>query len=191
MRVFQSRTFIAACLLALLAAGSSFTAVSATDKAATKPAVAPATGSACIIEQTPCSQYATVTPLDLVRSPGDYLEKPVRFEAEFSTFTMLGLDYSRAKRDSRDYYGLTVRRPDVKHHVIPLPELKLFAKRKENEDKDPWLELERGDQILVYGKVFATALREPWMDIQRIDVLKKAPLTGRSKRKADAKKLEE
>ncbi|MEB3205802.1 MAG: hypothetical protein VKK59_00465 [Vampirovibrionales bacterium] len=149
-----------------------------------------------------CSAYAEVTSLDLVQRPADYLNKLVKFEAEFNTFSTLGLDYSRAKRDARDYYGLMVRRPDVSHHVIPLSELKLFAKRPDepkNEQKQPpktvtpqsqkpqesskeadtllknWMELERGDRILIYGKVFSAALDDPWMDVQRIDLLKKAP----------------
>ena len=160
-----------------------------------------------------CSSYEETTSLDLVQRPAEYLNKLVKFEAEFNTFSTLGLDYSRAKRDSKDYYGLMVRRPDVTHHVIPLSELKIFAKRPDEEketkksDKTPppsvprkqepadksdtvldsWMDLERGDRILIYGKVFSIALDDPWMDVQRIDLLKKAPSKKKKSSESTAK----
>lgn len=114
----------------------------------------------------------TVSPLQLVKTPDQFLNKQVTFDGEFSGFTGLGLDYSKAMRSSKDYVGVLVRRPDVRHHHIPLAELKLFYPRTKSESLTT---LEPGDMIRVRGKVFSTALQEPWLDIDQLTVVKKKP----------------
>jgi hypothetical protein len=112
-----------------------------------------------------------VTPLQLVRTPEAYLNQAVKFDAEFSGFSGLGLDYKKAYRDAKDYVTVLVRRPDVQHHSIPLSELKLFYPRKQSEALG---DLEPGDALTIEGTVFSTALREPWVDITSLKVIKAA-----------------
>ena len=101
---------------------------------------------------------------DLVCSPCDYLNKNVKFEGKFATFTVLGLDYPPALRKSEDYVGLLVfnDNPDSK---VPLSELKMFLKRSEIEK---YTDLKAGDKITVTGYVFSNALGDVWMDIREL-----------------------
>lgn len=115
--------------------------------------------------------YIRVTPIELLKSPADYLNKDIQIEGTFSSFSSLGLDYKKALRDSKDYVSLLLLRPDVAHHKIPLAELKLIYPRKKSEEV---LELESGDIISVKGRVFSTALNDPWVDVEILDVVKKA-----------------
>jgi hypothetical protein len=59
----------------------------------------------------------------------------------------------------------------VQHHSIPLSELKLFYPRKQSEALG---DLEPGDALTIEGTVFSTALREPWVDITSLKVIKAA-----------------
>jgi len=155
-----SVSFYTLGLLALVALTLSFVAPSGV-QSATAPAATPAA--------TVKAAAKAVTPLQLVRSPETYLNQTVSFDAEFSGFSGLGLDYKKAYRNAKDYVTVLVRRPDVQHHNIPLSELKLFYPRKQSEALS---DLEPGDKISIQGQVFSTALREPWVDITQLKVLK-------------------
>lgn len=115
--------------------------------------------------------YQDTTVIDLVKTPDQFLEKGVRFTATFNSFSNLGLDYNKAMRESKDYISMLVLRPDVSHHKIPLAELKLIYPRKQSE---AILNLESGDEIRVNGSVFSTALGDPWVDVEQVEVIKKA-----------------
>lgn len=108
-----------------------------------------------------------VSPLDLVDDPDKYLDKYVSIQAEFDRYSTLGLDYKPAFRDSKDYITFLVRRPDVKRkkHVIPLSQLKLIIKRITAEK---YTNLDSGDEIKIYGKVFSNALGDPWMEVNHV-----------------------
>ena len=111
--------------------------------------------------------YATVESLSVVKAPKDFLGKKIQFAGTFSGFSGLGLDYPKAMRAGKDYVNLLVRRPDVTAANIPMGELKLFYPRKKSEAvKD----LNVGDQVLVYGQVFSSALNEPWVDVDQLDI---------------------
>lgn len=117
----------------------------------------------------PPSSYLTVTPLDILHNPTQYLEKGVAFDGTFNTFSAIGLDYKRAFRDSTDFITLLINRPDVTNgHTIPLSELKLFYPRKESEAV---MHLESGDKIAIKGKVFSDALGDAWVDVIQLKVL--------------------
>lgn len=124
------------------------------------------TAKAAVVAAKPAKE---VTPLQLVRNPEAYLNQAVKFDAEFSGFSGLGLDYKKAYRDAKDFVTVLVRRPDVQHHSIPLSELKLFYPRKQSETLG---DLEPGDTLSIEGTVFSTALREPWVDINSLKVIK-------------------
>ena len=107
--------------------------------------------------------YITVEPLDVVANPQNYLNKNVKMQAVFHKFSMLGLDYDKAKRDSKDHISMLIKRPGVAgSYTIPLSEMKIIIKRDLAEKLS---DLESGDRIELTGKVFSTALKDPWIDV--------------------------
>ena len=122
------------------------------------------------VDNTPA---ISVTPIELVKQPDSYLNKKVSFKATFNSFASLGLDYKKAFRDSKDYVSVLVLRSDVSpRYRIPLSELKLFFPRKKS---DLVLHLDAGDTIQISGRVFSNALGEPWVDIDQLNIVEKAP----------------
>ena len=116
------------------------------------------------------SQYVCVKPLDVVANPDLYLNKKIKFKAAFDKFSTLGLDYKPAFRDSQKYISFLIKRDDITDHTIPLAEMKIFIKRT---DAEKFIDLESGDIIEVYGKVFSNALTDPWIDTEKLIVLEK------------------
>ena len=129
-------------------------------------------------ERVATSNVITVSPLSIVASPDKFLNKTVTFTGDFVAFTSLGLDYKPAFRDGTKYIGMLIKRDDVKNHVIPLSELKMFVLREEAEKHT---DIEQGDKVKITGKVFSTALGDPWVDVTKFEVLTK-------KEKKDEKK---
>lgn len=116
------------------------------------------------------SEYICVKPLDVVANPDKYLNKKVKFKASFDKFSTLGLDYKPAMRDSQKYISFLIKRDDVTDHTIPLSEMKIFILRSEAEK---FIELDSGDIIEVYGKVFSDALTDAWIDTEKLVVVEK------------------
>lgn len=114
------------------------------------------------------NEYTAVSSLNIVNNPSAYLNKKVRFKAAFDKFSTLGLDYKPAFRDSQKYISFLIRRDDVTDHVIPLSEMKIFIKRSEAEK---FIDLDSGDIIEVYGKVFSDALTDAWVDTDKLVVI--------------------
>lgn len=108
-----------------------------------------------------------VSPLSLVKNPEIYLNKTVTFSGEFVSFTSLGLDYKPAFRDGTKYIGILMKRPDVKAHTIPLSELKMLMTREMAEKNT---DIETGDKFKLTGKVFSTALGDPWLDVTEFTI---------------------
>lgn len=108
-----------------------------------------------------------VSPEDLVNKPHDYLGKNVKFNGNFFAFSTLALDYKPAFRSSKTHISMLILR-NGSH--IPLSELKLAMMMP--KDKDPDTQtlggLKDGDQIEVVGKVFSTALDDPWVEILKL-----------------------
>lgn len=114
-------------------------------------------------------KYTSITsPMLLVNNPYQYLNKNVEFTAKFNKFSALGLDYPPAKRESQVYTGVLIERDDVKTHVIPLSELKMFLKI---EELKKITEISSGDKVKIKGKVFSAALGDPWLDINELTIL--------------------
>lgn len=116
-----------------------------------------------------------VSPETLVDHPAEYLNKNIRFSALFYGYNSLATDYKPAMRSAKDYVSFSVLR---EHSKVPLSELKLAVKNPK-EEKDPltalMLKLKEKDEIEVIGKVFNTALDEPWVDVLKLKVIKAAP----------------
>ena len=112
--------------------------------------------------------YLSASPLNVVNNPSTYLNKNITFDAEFVAFSSLGLDYKPALKESRNYIGILIKRDDVKTNVIPLSEMKIFMSR---EMAEKHLDLDQGDKVKISGKVFSTALGDPWVEIEEFQVL--------------------
>ena len=132
--------------------------------------------SSTIINQSGIQQqdYALVNPLNLVARPNFYLNKNVKIKAKFDKFSTLGLDYKPAMRSSGKYISFLIQRPDVTDHNIPLSELKLCLSRTEAEK---YIELNSGDIVEFSGKVFSTALGDPWVEVTNFNVICTKPKT--------------
>ncbi len=112
---------------------------------------------------------------NLVEHAGEYLNKNVRFVANFHAYSSLALDYKPALRPAKTNLSFLVLRNNSK---VPLSELKLAMAIPKEGDKSPQAvlitELKEGDQLEITGKVFAVALDEPWVDVLKIKRLKAA-----------------
>ncbi len=109
-----------------------------------------------------------VSPLSVVNNPYMYLNKDITFNAEFIAFSSLGLDYKPALREAEKYIGVLIKRDDAPNHIIPLSEMKIFLSR---ENAEKYIDLEQGDKIKITGKVFSTALGDPWVDIKSMEII--------------------
>lgn len=118
--------------------------------------------------QTNNTAYSLVNPLDLVARPDFYYNKNVRIKAKFDKFSTLGLDYKPAMKSSETYISFLIQRPDITNHNIPLSELKLFLNRTEAEKH---IDLNSGDIVEFSGRIFSTALGDPWMDVTNFKVV--------------------
>lgn len=125
-----------------------------------------------------------VDSLDVVNNPTSYLNKNITMKATFDKFSALGLDYKKALRPTADYIGFLIQRDDKPDHDIPLSEMKLFLKR---DYAEKFIDLEVGDKIQITGKVFSDALGDPWIDVNKIEVLKKAKVTEEDNKKSEKK----
>ena len=123
---------------------------------------------AVVPQQQAPIEYVSVNQLDVVANPYRYLRRNIKIKAKFDKFSTLGLDYSPAMRSSEKYISFLIQRPDTSNHDIPLSELKIFLK-KEVAEKN--IDLDAGDEIEFTGKVFSTALGDPWMDVDSFKVL--------------------
>ena len=121
---------------------------------------------------------------DLVEKPHDFLGKNVKFNCAFVAFSNLGLDYKPAFRSSKTHISFLVSKAKKQ---IPLSELKLAMTIPKDKDPDTTLlaNLKEGDSIEITGKVFSSALDDPWLEVLRLKKLggddKKADVTAKAK----------
>jgi hypothetical protein len=134
--------------------------------------------------EPPIENVVGVTTTELADKPRDYLNKNVKFIAKFFAFNNLALDYKPALRPSKTHLSFIVLRPEAH---IPFSEIKLaMAIPKEKDPASQVLtSLKEGDQVEVIGKVFATPLDEPWIDVLRLKRLSSAE----DKKEKDDKKV--
>ncbi|MDD3593800.1 MAG: hypothetical protein PHX18_04130 [Candidatus Gastranaerophilales bacterium] len=126
------------------------------------------------------AQTCEVRQSDLVLKPKNYLSKKIKINASFDKFSTLGLDYEPVNMSSKDYISFLIKRNDVKEYDIPLSELKLIIKRDYAEKE--LINIENNDKIEVYGKVFSTALGDPWVLVDKVVIL-----TPKENKKAESK----
>lgn len=113
-----------------------------------------------------------VSLLEIVSQPKKYKNKRVNLTGEFYSFSNLSLDYEKAMKSSKEYFGIVLSRPDIKE--IPLVELKLALSLKKFKENEDLAAINHGDIIHIYGEVYAVALGEPWLEVKSIEVEHKA-----------------
>ena len=123
-------------------------------------------------QQQQTQGYMSVNPIDVVNRPNFYLNKNIKIRAKFDKFSTLGLDYKPAMRSSEKYISFLIQRPDVQSHNIPLSEMKIFISRTEAEKH---IDLNSGDIVEFTGRVFSTALGDPWVDVNNFTVISTKP----------------
>jgi hypothetical protein len=155
----------------------------ATKPATDKPAEKSDKPGAKAAPEPPIENVVNVTTTELVDKPREFLNKNVKFVAQFYVFSNLPLDYKPAMRPSKTHLGFLVLRPDGH---IPYSELKIAMPiPKEKEPTNQLLaSLKTGDQIEVIAKVYSNQLDEPWVDVLR---LKKLASASEDKDKKDDK----
>lgn len=121
-------------------------------------------------KQINTADYAPAESLNVVANPQSYLNKNIKMKATFDKFSTLGLDYKPAMRKSQDYISFLIKRDDVKDHTVPLSEMKIFMKRA---DAEKFIDLDSGDIVEIYGRVFSTALGDPWVDAEKLVIVEK------------------
>ncbi|MBX9667139.1 MAG: hypothetical protein K2X93_05945 [Candidatus Obscuribacterales bacterium] len=115
-----------------------------------------------------------VSPEQLIEKPKDFLGKNIRFTADFAGFCTLALNYKPAFRPQKTHISFLVRKPDSK---VPLSEMKLALPIPKETDKTKnklLTSLKDGDKLEITGKVFSTALDEPWIDVVAVKRLSEA-----------------
>lgn len=127
----------------------------------------------------------SVTPDELVNKPAEFLGKNVKFNANFFAWSNLGLDYKPAFRSSKTHLSFLILRPSSH---IPLSELKLAMMIPKEKDPDAALFaiLKDGDQVELIGKVFSTALDDPWVEVFRLKKLSSSDDKDKKTASADA-----
>jgi len=126
----------------------------------------------------PLTNVNAVTPDSLIEKPKEFLGKNVKFTADFAGFCTLALNYKPAFRPQKTHISFLVRKTETK---VPLSELKLALPIPKETDKTKnklLTSLKDGDKLEVTGKVFSTALDEPWVDVLAIKRLSEAKKTG-------------
>ena len=73
-------------------------------------------------------------------------------------------------RSHEQYISFMIQRPDITNHNIPLSEFKIFLKKDVAEKN---IDLDAGDEVEFTGKIFSTALGDPWMDVDDFKVVNK------------------
>ncbi len=106
---------------------------------------------------------------ELVAKPKDFLNKKLTIEGDFYSFSSLSLDYKKALRESKDFIGIILSRPDKKD--IPLVELKISAPLELFKNED--ISIDHGDKLRLNTKVYAVALGEPWLELKDLEIIKK------------------
>ena len=150
-------------VLSIMILGLNFNYVNAATKAPVKPAAQPAAQP--VVTKPVESETLKVNSLDLVKNPTKFLNKNIMMNCKFDKFSTLGLDYKPAMKSSEDFISFLIKRDDTIND-IPLSELKMFLDKKTAEK---FINLKSGDDIIVTGTVFSTALGDPWVNVTKLE----------------------
>jgi hypothetical protein len=181
--MFTGRSSLKTLTLTLLVLGVSFNAW-IPPIACHVVQAAPATKAPISKSKPVAIQALEVSTAALVSNPKQYLGKRVTFQATFSGFSGLGLDYAfttkdgkKQKKSSKEYVTLTVLRGDVTHHQIPLSELKIFANRSLSTQIE---KVSQGDILRIEGEMLSDTLGDAWLEAKHIKIVKAAPKKAHS-----------
>lgn len=115
------------------------------------------------------AQMSSTSLKELVSSPKKFLNKKIDIEGEFHSFSSLSLDYPKALKESKEFIGIILSRPDKTE--IPLVELKISAPLDMFKNEN--ISIAHGDKLRLSSKVYAVALGEPWLEIKDLKVIEK------------------
>lgn len=134
------------------------------------------------VPETPIENVVNVSTNELVDKAHDYVGKNIKFNAKFFAFSSLALDYKPALRSSKTYLSFLVLRPEAH---IPYSEIKLAMPIPKEKDPESQVltSLKDGDEVEVTGRVFASPMDEPWVDVLRLKRLSSAEDDKKSEKK--------
>ncbi|MBQ6516088.1 hypothetical protein IJI31_02800 [bacterium] len=155
-------------LLSIIFLGSNFNCINAAAPVAT-PEKAPVKQEQKVVTKPADNEVIKVNSLELVKFPNRYLDKNITMNCRFDKFSTLGLDYKPTHKSSEDFISFLIKRDDTLND-IPLSELKIFLDKKTAEK---FINLKSGDDITVTGKVFSTALGDPWVEVTKLEKVEK------------------
>src|SRR5579885_2436400 len=145
----------------------------AKDKETSAPAKKEAQDKTSATPEPVLENVVSVSPEELVNKPQEFLGKNVKFNAHFFAWSNLALDYKPAFRSSKTHLSFLVLKPGSH---IPLSELKLAMAIPKEKDPETTLfaSLKDGDELELVGKVFSTALDDPWVEVLKLKRLSSA-----------------
>jgi len=103
-------------------------------------------------------EYIEADPDSLGTNPEDYIGVEVKIKCRFVKIDSTWLGDNDVFRSPRDYLGFTVQAGD---RIFA----QLFAPRSLQEELERF---DKGDRMLVYGRVFSSRYNFPWIDVDRV-----------------------
>jgi len=128
--------------------------------------------------------YIEVSPDSLGMAPDDYIGVEVKLKCRFVKLDSTWLGDSEVFRSSQDYVGFSVLAGE---RIFA----QLFAPRILMSELD---RLDKGDRLIIYGKVFSSRYNFPWIDVERFSegwVVGEEPERVRKERREMARNYED
>lgn len=104
------------------------------------------------------SDYIEVSGDRLSRDPAQYIGVPIKLKCRFLKEDSTWLNDADVPRPSSLYAGFFV---EVENRIFA----QLFYPRQKEEELRRF---ERGDRLIIYGKVFSSRFNFPWIDVDKI-----------------------
>ncbi len=102
--------------------------------------------------------YIEVSADRLSRDPAQYIGVPIKLKCRFLKEDSTWLNDADVPRSSREYAGFFV---EAENRIFA----QLFYPRSRAEELQRY---ERGDRLIIYGKVFSSRYNFPWIDVDKI-----------------------
>lgn len=104
------------------------------------------------------TEYIEVSGDRLARDPSQFLGVPIKLRCRFLKVDSTWLNDADVPRSSREYAGFFA---EADGRILA----QLFYPR---ERADYLNRFERGDRLIIYGRVFSTRFNFPWIDVEKI-----------------------
>ena len=130
------------------------------------------------------TEYIEVSGESLSRDPARYIGVPIKLKCRFLKEDATWLNDADVPRPSGRYTGFFV---EAENRIFA----QLFYPRAREEELQRF---ERGDRLIIYGKVFSARFNFPWIDVEKISegwVIGEEPEPVREERVRMAKEYED